>query len=385
MTQILLDWYKAERARIYSRSQARPGDLLIGTQVWGEKFLDSMARYMVPTMLAPANIATLAGRARMLIYTRPHEVEAVWQIVRPLEACGVEIEIAIAPPLHMAGTDKLELSNIVLGAIHCAMMAAAGHWMMGLHPTYADHVYSDMWFRNFFRVLEEHPEGVAQYSITGQIETAKPELEVFRQPGFLAVPALDLGDITFRHHHQQQRPFVLNDLPPGRMSPTSFLVWRGKDRIWLQSPHMNPLYLNAVDCLSLRPPTKFTVQAPLDTRGPYVFGRMPYVPTVDDEMESIEMADVSKPKRVDSTFEDFAQLTHMVMRWCDDYMPFWRRRSVLRIREHDLPYVDEAEVERQFTEISARLMAMRDRLATKSLQEKKTELGWIPTMQEIVA
>lgn len=374
MSEVLLDWYREERARIYSRSASRAGDLLIGTQVWDKKYLDRFARYLVPTMMAPANLAALSGRARMLIYTRAHEVEDVWKIVRILEANGIEIEVAMMPPL---GDVKAQM---VLGTIHSAMMTAAGHWMMGLHATYADHLYSERYFPNLFRLIEKHPQGICHYSLSCQLEGAAPAIEKFRSNGSLAIPAADLGTLAFQHQHQQTKPFIVNDLAPGRMSPTAYLVWRGMDRLWLHCPHTNPVYLSPIDCLSLRTPNVKTVVAALDLRCPYVFSRAPYVPTIEDNMQVIEVSDVSKEERTDASWEEFAKLTWAVMRWRDDFLPFWTRPSVLAIREHDKPYVEEEEARRQFAAIFDRLMADRERLCLECVQEAGFQNGWRPTL-----
>lgn len=372
MSEVLLDWYRAERGRIYSRSSARPGAILMGGMIWGEKYLDRFARWCVPSLLAPENIAALAHRARMVIYTTLGDGEGLCKITRVLEACGIEVEFHALPVDH--GQFKVQF---LLAAVQRALLARAAHDMMGFHPLFPDHTYSARFAPNLVRLSTEH-QAIAQMTISGQLETAAAPLNSYRsKDGILSIPARDLGSIANAHFHQQTKPFVLNDLAGGEMTPTPYFVWRLADRLIVHCCHMNPEFMSAAVCQSVPEPNKNTIVGALDCSLPYVFPEAWYTPTLDDEMTCIEFSDNDKPKREPSTLDLMTDLAWHVMRFGDDYMPYLRRRSVIPLHPHEGNVVDEKAADAQFYSIVASMIQVRERMALESIQQRSKEIGWL--------
>lgn len=374
MSDVLFEWYKTERARIFSRSQERPGTLLLGGMIWGDKYLDRFARWSVPSLLAPLNSAALSFmRARIVIYTTSASRDRLHTILRPLQACGLSIELIDMP------VDLVKIkSQFLLGAVHRALVTQAAHDQMGLHPIYADHTYSNQFMANLLRlVVEGGHQAIAQMTISGQIETAAADLELHRRNDILDIPARDLGTIAHNHFHQQTKPFVINDLPEGQMTPTPYFVWRLPDRLIVHCCHMNPEYLSAQVCQNVPDPNVSTIVAPLDTSLPYIFPEQWFTPGLEHEMTCIEFSDEDKPKRTSGPLEDMTDLAWHVMRFGDDYMPFLRRRSVLPIHPQRDNIVDEAHVDERFNEILTYMLAQRRRMAEESIQQRSKEIGWL--------
>lgn len=371
MTQGLLDWYRAERSRIYSRSSARPGAILIGGMIWGEKYLDRLARWCGPSLLAPQNIGALAGQARMVIYTIPACVEGLIKILRPFEACGVEIEFQRLPDGH----DQIK-TQFLLGAVQRALIARASHDMMGYHHLFPDHSYSDRFVPNLVRLTGEH-SAIAQIQISSQIETAAADLEAHRSNGILAINARDLGTIAHAHHHQQQKPFIMNDLPSGQMTPTPYFLWRLADRLIIRCPHQNPEWMSPQVCQSVPEPNKSTIVGALDCSLPYVFPEQWYTPTLEDEMTCIEFSDDTKPKRTAGPLQDMTDLAWHVMRFGDDYLPLLQRPSVIPLHPHEKNAMTEDQADQQFRYILAYMLEERRRMAEESIQQRAKEIGWL--------
>lgn len=371
MSEVLLDWYKAERARIYSRSSARPGAILMGGMIWGEKYLDRFARWCVPSLLAPENVAALAGQTRIVIYTTPADTDGLCKITRPLESCGIEIEFHALPIDH----GKLKV-QFLLAAVQRALLARAAHDMMGFHPLFPDHTYSARFMPNLVGLTGEH-QAIAQMTISGQLETAAADLNAHRSNGILKIPARDLGSIANAHFHQQTKPFVLNDLPPGQMAPTPYFVWRLADRLIIHCCHMNPEWMSPQVCQNVPEPNASTIVGALDCSLPYVFPEQWFTPGLEHEMTCIEFSDADKPKRTSGPIEDMTDLAWHVMRFGNDYEPFLCRQSVIPLHPHDGNVVTEADVNIQFDEILRYMLSHRRRMAEESIQQRAKEIGWL--------
>lgn len=377
MTQGLLDWFKAERACTTRPAMTpRPGGILFGGMVWGGKYLDRLERYCVPSLLDPGNIAPLAGRSRLVLYTVPSDVDRLKAILSPFHACGIDVQLRALP----GGHDKVRTQSL-LATVQRVLLAEAGAEGMGFHPFLADHVYNKDFMTNLSRLGKDH-SAIAQMTISGQIETAAAELDHYRDDGILAIPARDLGTIAHDHMHQQTKPFVINDLSPGLMTPTPYFVWRLADRLVIHCPHMNPEWMSPEVCRAVPEPNRNTIVGAMDCSLPYLFPEKWYTPTLEDGMTCIEFSDATKPERTAGPIEDMTDLAWHIMRFNDDYLPFLARRSVLPLHPHDRNVVDERDAARQFARIVTYMRMNRQRMAEESIQQRAKELGWLKPGEE---
>lgn len=372
MTQGLLDWFKAERSRTdRTPLPAHPGGILLAGMVWGEKYLDRLEQWCVPSLLAPDNIAPLRGRSRLVIYTVPADGERLKAILKPLDEAGVDVELRPLPGQH----DKVRTQSL-LATVQRILLADAAADGMGVHPFFADHTYSARFFTNLSRLAKDH-QAIAQMTISGQIETAAEYLAKHRVNGVLSISARDLGTIAHDHMHQQTRPFVINDLPEGQMTPTPYFVWRLKDRLIIHCPHMNPEWIGPEVCKAVPEPNRNTVVGALDCSLPYIFPEKWHTPSIEDEMACIEFSDATKPERTSGPLEDMTDLAWHIMRFNDDYLPFLRRRSVLPIDPGKRNIVTEEHADLHFDVILRYMLANRRRMAEESIQQRAKELGWL--------
>lgn len=372
MTQGLLDWYKAERSRTDRTAlPSHLGGILLGGMVWGEKYLNRLEGYCVPSLLAPGNLGPLSGRSRLVIYTVPGDVERLKSILKPLDEAGVDVELRPLPGNH----DKVRTQSL-LATVQRILLADAAADGMGMHPFFPDHVYSARFLTNLSRLAKDHA-AIAQMTISGQIETAAADLDKHRVSGVLSISARDLGTIAHDHMHQQTKPFVINDLPPGQMTPTPYFVWRLADRLIIHCPHMNPEWIGPGVCKGVAEPNRYTVVGALDCSLPYIFPEKWHTPALPDEMTCIEFSDRTKPERTSGPIEDMTDLAWHVMRFRLDYMPYLRRRSVLPIAPHNRNTVTEGRADMQLETVIAYMLANRQRMALESIDQRSREIGWL--------
>ncbi len=344
---LLESFFGQNIANLYRGQPWRGKGLLMGCPVWGEKYLERFEKYCLPSIMAPKNHETLKGRCRMVLFTDASSYTKLLQFTEGMEDVGFDLDIVLIPNELMAtlpkGRDDPEYAQKqlnkywILGVAQNTCNQMAKRAGMAVHILHPDHVYGPEYFANLFRLSDKY-DGIAQTSISANVE-ACAELDKYIQPtGTLIVPDRELGDIGWRHLHKQTRASLMNTATiPDDLPESHLWTWVGKDKLHLYCCHMNMAYLSAkyVAVAPTRIPA--TVDAELPSFMPKDF----YVPTAEDGMTFIEISDETKadnPRRVGMV--DFAKHCWLKTRFSLDWMPYVMKVCEVPIHNQELPIPD---------------------------------------------
>lgn len=366
--------FRSELARIWETSDPKPGGIVMPLLMFGEEYITRFARYCMPSLLAPGNMGPLAGRSRMLIYTTEANRQGVYDVTRPLHACGMDILIRTLPDSF---TEK-HLRYMTLGTVHQLGFHAAAHWRAGYHMLQPDHVFSDKFFTGLARLGAKHG-AVGQTTISADVASIGSVLEYLKTDGVLAIPAKELGHLCWNHLHEMYPPFICNDMRiPDEAPPTTPHVWVSKDRLIIYNWHMNVDYVAPELVAQVPVPGAFTCYATIDSIWPYVCSRTPVQPTLEDEMICIELSGKEKvPRPSSASFMDYAVTAWHIVRFTDHYNSHIRCKSLFPIPEQEEgAYLTEQEIDERHEWLLRRTFAERQHIALLSIQDQAIKRGW---------
>jgi len=367
-----LQWFMAELQRLQAMTPIR-GGLVSSMLLYGEDYISRFARFCVPTLLSVDNREALAGGTRILFYTDAASYQEVWHQTQPLRAAGIDTPIAVLPPEMTAPA----LKYMALGTVHQVGFYAAGLWGAGYHIGQPDHVYSSRYFANLRRLKQNHP-AIGQATVSANLMAAGPDLEVYRLgDGTISIGTDTLGAIAWRHLHDQFRPLIANGHEtPDWCPPTGPVIWIGRDKLALYSPHMNIDYAGPQFTVAAPLPTDFTCFATIDVMWPYLCPVTPHQPTLADQMTIVELSGAEKTSQQSPvSAHAFAATLWHIMRFTDDYLDLMRRRSVFPIPTQP-DGLEDSVIDARQAAIHSRLMAERQGLALMSIQHRAREMGW---------
>ena len=370
----LRNWFRSEWKGLMGTPPGRGRGLLMGAPIWGQEFIDRFFFFSLPSILSAKNLAVLQEHGcRIVIFTEDQEnrdyIERFWLMKKALAIRGIDVQIKELPAHIMRQVPDKPLNKYwLLGTVQNLMVQMAAHDGMAFHMLMPDHLYSDEYFPNLFRLAKDH-EGIAQTSISADIHKCLPELEQWRQPdGSLAAPAVELGDLGWKHLHQQTRYNIMNDVDITSKLPNShFQCWQGKDRLYLFCCHMNAVYLSANVCKQ----APIRLHNALDTELPAFMPKEVLVPEVEDGMAFLELSDDTKTHGVDRvSFPEFAYQCWNTVHFREDWMAFYETPVTVPIRPQET-YLEEDEIMRRQRSIVAALMAAKPGI--QALVQKQRE------------
>jgi len=322
-------WFRREWKALNSQPPLPGRGLLMGCPLWGKDFIDRFFYFCLPTILASKNLAALKKNGcRIVIYTDEGDdegFERFWQMKRDLRRHGIKVEIRGIPHEIIEQVPKLQLNKYwLLGTVQQLLIQEAAESGMAFHALHPDHLHNDTYYLNLFRLAKKN-ECIAQTSISADLEACLPELEQYRKDGALEIPALEVGDMGWRHMHKQTRYNLMNKVDITKEFPkTHFQCWQGRETLYLYCCHMNATYLSAEVCA--KAPVR--LHNALDTELPYFMpnGARICVPEASDGMTFIELSDDSKiggtaQDRV--PFTEFAAQCWSTVHFLDHWMPFF--------------------------------------------------------------
>lgn len=353
---LLSAFFDQELMAVHSQfPQANHGGLLMGCPIWGEDYIERMARYSLPSLGSDRNIRALSDCCWMVFYCRAVERPYIWELTRWLRQMGVHtifrdlpdelLELVKKHPDHRYGP---------LSSIQNVLAHMAGHAGMGLHMYMPDIVYAEGYFERLLALAETH-EAIVQQGISAT-EAAIPEIERYRHPtGYLALPDREMGGIALRHIHPRSGKLVMNGLDfPNQLPDSRQVIWVGRDSIQIADCCQLISYLSPELCLDA--PIAFT--STLDMLAPeYIRGDF-YMPTVDDGLTFFDLSDEGRIPPA-----GYADLDRWVFRawsqvaFTDDYMPYLSRRSCTPVPPRAGGWMEEGQIEHQHLTL---LSAMAD-------------------------
>lgn len=336
-------WYAMEIFDLWGKiPEGGPGTIL-SCPIWGN-YVERFRDYCLPTLMAGPNIAALATRGRFVLYTDAASGPRLLNVLHPLvEKVGhSRVIVRLIPPEVMAylpgpeirKDDPSQMNRYwILGIAGQAALKMAGRCGMSFHHLYPDVLFSPTYFPELFAKGEEW-EAIAQTTVSVDLDAAASDIEKFRQPDrTLLIPHLELGTLGLKHLHAQTRANLMNSAGPDDLPETHMLIWQGRDKLWLYSPHMNAIYLSARLCASA--PSR--IPATIDAELPAFIRDTPFYVPQAGEMTCIEVSDGDKghnPTRVD--FPGFARRAWAQIRFNEKYMTYFERPCCIGIKpQHD--------------------------------------------------
>lgn len=350
-------WYDGAIAELYSKSDPGEGRLMLGCPIWGADYVERFTTWCLPTISTGKNLEALAGNSRLVLFIDPAYTQQLAFLVRGLEHKGIQLRFMPLPPeiTKEAGNDIGRIYK-TLGTAQDILVQTAGRNGLDFHMLQPDHSYSAEVFPNIKRLRDEGHEAVTQISISVDEDTAKPHLESFRQPdGGLIIPARELGNIGWRNLHPRMSNFVMNSASiPDRMPPAHFFIWQCRDKIYLASCHMNPMFVSWKICARAK---KLLPRATLDASLPGLLGDVtPYIARESDRTTFIELSG-KWPKPVDRVpFRRFARDAWGQARLDDRYLWFTRQLCEIPIKPQ-AGFLNEEQMRDQHANIIDLLVA----------------------------
>lgn len=344
MTLSIDDWFATELAKSMTLRVEDTGGLLLGIPVWGPTYISRLERFVIPSLLAPANAQALRKmKARLVLFTDPDGLVPLWRVTAPLEAAGIPAQIFPMPREILDGgrLHKFE----VLGAVQNIHLQWARRAGEAYSMICCDHAYSE----RYFEVLEEkrksHP-AIAHGAVSIDLEASAAELDACRHDdGSLRVSAEKLGDIGFRCLHQQMHACLRLPDAPLRMSQT--LIWPGRDALHFAGPIFNPVYMSPrlVRESPVLYPTTFDAELPL------LMPKGFHIPGPSDGMVLVEVSDRDKGMAQKApSLEHWVGFAWAQMNYDEAFLPIYRRRTVIP-HAGDPEGLTDAEIERQHANI----------------------------------
>lgn len=325
-------WFRREWQAIHGQSSAPGRGLLMGCPLWGEEYIDRFFHFSLPTIRAPKNIAALREHGcRLVIYTDDAGFDRFWVMKRALRKEGIDVEIKVIPQEIMDQVPDMPLNKYwLLGTVQQLLIQEAAECNMAFHALHPDHLHNEEYYPSMFKLVAAGNDCIAQTSISGDLEACLPELEQWREAdknsphfGSLSIPALEVGDMGWRHLHEQTRYNLMNDVDMTKGFPrTHFQCWQGEDKLYLYCCHMNAAYLSPAVCRE----APVRLHNALDTELPFYMtpGGTVCVPEASDGMTFIELSDSAKFGGGDLVpFGEFAAQCWSTVHYRDDWMPFF--------------------------------------------------------------
>lgn len=368
----LATWFSKVMDELYEEWPDHIDGVLMGCPIWGKTYRERFERYCLPTLLAPENLAALRGRCRLVLFSDGEGRAHLLRMLKPLEMHGIEFVLLTIPPAVLERTQERELDRYpILGCVQNMLIQMAGRYCMSLHMLMPDHSYAERYIPKMFALGERH-EAIVQCGLCVDIEAAKWEIEEYRTADKeLIIPSDKLGDLGWRHLHKRMRMLVVNNAPDGKMPQSHFLMYQGRDRLRIHSPHMNPVWLSARLCLKADlPRDPKTLIATIDTRLPALIDGTPvHIVQPEDEMMVIEVSDDTKAapnKFVD--FDDFAMRAWQQIGFSDSFDPLFNAACEISIAPQATYWTDEGITSFHYLAVH-RMRALKPELGLEAYQQ----------------
>jgi hypothetical protein len=352
--KLLHNWFSLEFHELNRRMVDFDGRgrTLIQCAVWGEKYATRFILTTASTLRAPANLEALRKRGRLLLFTDGPGFDVLWRFIREMQADGVPTSVVMIPPFVMDAHNEQALIKPrtqertfpLLGCTQNLSVQIAGRYGLGFHATFPDHLYSDQYFPNLFRLADQH-EAIAQTSISADI-SVMPEIEKRRHAdGSLAISPAELGALGFANLHGQSSGNLMNRGAEFLGYPSSHCcIWQGRDKLFVHVCHMNATYLSPRLCAMA--PIKYF--SPIDCNLPFLMPKGSWIiPKASDGMTFIEVSDDSKFKtqrRLD--IETFSAVCHYHTNFRDDFMLWFELGCEVPIGPQ-ADFMDDADIARR--------------------------------------
>jgi hypothetical protein len=341
ITPWLAAWFKGEMDRIHSTIPTATGGMLMGGPVWGEKYLDRMLRFGIPSLMSERNLAILSGKkhgnapAVLVLYILAEDKDPVFKATRPLRQAGIMTALRDIPKevMNAMGGHKDDKYGI-LACVQNLLVHEAGWHAMGIHMWMPDHHYCDGYFEELAKRTGKYP-AIIQQSMSVNIETAEKDVEYWRQAGdgAIAMPPDAMGKLILDHMHERSHRHVMNygGSIPDAMPDSRQVIWKGKEHFHI----LDGCQLIAWLCPELCQDAPISFTSTMDMLHPdYIPPGQFYMVEPDDGMMFCELTgnDRMGPPGYVST-ERFLMRWWQQVAFTDDYMQYTKQLCRIKIPE----------------------------------------------------
>ena len=238
----------ARRLRAASR---RRRFAVIGSVVWGQRFVDKFMDYCLPSLLAPGNIPALARKRKVVHSIVTTEADRDRIVAHPAFARLRELAEVIFTCFPQEFLERREQCGYnfyhFYGLLDHQSVFMASALNADLYLLPIDCVYSRDCLRNFSSYLE----GDADCCSVGSIEAIEPELRAWldgenrRRADVLDLPSRDLLQAASEHPDRYFRSLTMRPDNTEFCAHPRELVWPFADGLAIHSIFMHPLAVSA--------------------------------------------------------------------------------------------------------------------------------------------
>ncbi len=274
--RLMAEYYAVELAAIEQTATndkqtiaAKKPLFLIALLVWGEKYLEPMMQWALPSLLADGNLNALCKEREVVILfhtdEKGKEIIANAPIIKEIAQRGVHLRFMMLNQPLLAKVGELDNNKYWhLGMVQSLHLHYAKALNADFHIMLPDKIYARDYFDNLLR-MGSKADVVLQWSFRTNAETILPDLMAYRQGNALSVPAPDLAALMLNHLHAENLPLSMNHRPHGDRWPAFHgLLWEGEDELHAICPHQDMVYLGRQISAKLTPRFYFTLDSEIE-------------------------------------------------------------------------------------------------------------------------
>lgn len=236
--------------------------MLISLAVWGDRYVELLTRYFIPSMLSPKNLPDLCQirEVHFDLYTTEKHADAIRRTVsfqRMTEF--VQVQVIEFPQELLADPEydrSVDLRYRMFGGFHHASIERARALEADLMLITPDCVFTDGVVSRYARLVDDGYSAVFSYAIRTQAEGVRPTLDSLRDESTQSLSlsphaAVELNALNIHHSYKQY--FLTKDNDGVPRGPSVFLLPHDHG-YYARVLHMHPMLLSAD---VLKKPVKF--------------------------------------------------------------------------------------------------------------------------------
>lgn len=277
-------------------------DVVICLMAYGEAYTKRLLEYAFCSFMSFENLPCLAVEKKVTILvitdSKYHEVIGCADITNKIRALGVHFDYAVMPD----GITEEKEPYWLLGAAASLGFQYAKKAGAAFHMSYPDIIYSNKYFSELLRLSKEHKAILVPGMRADEtmIQTFLPNY--VDSHGTISVPCADLVAIHLNCLHKSAWGLLVNNRPRDWTFPNFHVIlWEGNDFLRIDSPHLDPVWLDNSIIQTIEPRYFMTIDSEMDL---IVKGEDYYIPT---ETDSLYRAEISAPER-DGLTDNYASI-----------------------------------------------------------------------------
>jgi hypothetical protein len=224
--------------------------ILIAFPVWGERYINMLLKYCLPSLLSEGNLGILCKERQPILYVHTNQeciniIEAA-EVVQRIKAMGVILQYRLVrEDLIKHFFEDPTYTYWYLGLMQSLDLYYAQSLSADYHLLLPDTVYSDQHFAGILRAVSRGHKAITRLIISTRMEGICPLLDTYWHDGVITIPAADLAALSVLHIHSASEAWnVTNKNIAIESSNSHVVLWEGKDKLYIYSPHQTILYLD---------------------------------------------------------------------------------------------------------------------------------------------